>query len=203
MASVVSATCTPRRRLIRDVRQRKTTSTMPEYADIYVLGSERTEQAIGDFLDHFLPSRIESADEYEIPQYSESPDVVYTKASDLIRHCCKNRNEVHTIYWRSDAQPEHVMIFFLRDGALIYGISTPADVHQQVDRVAADLGVFLDTEKVIVSYEDLPPESSEGFHAHYGSLPPNPGEAARRCRAHRPIKKANKSCEATGDNVPS
>ena len=161
---------------------------MPQYADIYALGGQRTEETIIRFLDRFLPSRIESADEYEIPQYSRSPEKVYATAPELISHCCENPNEVHTIYWRSDTQPEHAMIFFLRDGALIFGISTPADVHQQVDRVAADLGEFLHTEKVIVTYEDLPPESSEGFHALYGSLPPNPDETARRNRAHRPIK---------------
>jgi len=32
---------------------------MPEYADIYGLAKDRTEAAVTEFLDHFLPSRIE------------------------------------------------------------------------------------------------------------------------------------------------
>lgn len=167
---------------------------MPEYADIYALGGARTEQSIEAFLDRFLPSRIESADEYEIPQYSASPTVVYTNAADLIRHCCKNENEVHTIYWRSDAQPEHAMVFFLRDGGLIVGVSTPSDDSQRVDRIATDLGGLFDTEEVIVAYEDLPPESTKDFTSFFHSLPPYPDETSRRTCAHRPIKGEQVSC---------
>jgi hypothetical protein len=161
---------------------------MPEYADIYALASKRTEQAITDFLDHFLPGRIESADEYEIPQYSGSPITVYTHAEDLIRHCCGNPNEVHAIYWRSDQQSEYAMVFFLEDGGLIFGVSTPAEDRHRVDWIADELKRFLDAEGVIVTYEDLPPESTEEFVAFFQSLPSHPDDTARRSRAHRPIK---------------
>lgn len=161
---------------------------MPEYADIYALASNRTEQAITEFLDHFLPERVESADEYEIPQYSDAPTAVYTKASELIRHCCDNPNEAHTVYWRSENEPAHAMVFFLGDGGLIFGVSTPADDHNRINSVADDLGRFLNSEEVIVTYEDLPPESSEDFRSFLQSLPPKPDETARRSRAHRPSK---------------
>lgn len=100
---------------------------MPEYADIYALASRRTEQAVTEFLDHFLPDRVESAAEYEIPQYSDAPTTVFTQASDLIRYCCDNPNEVHAVYWRSETRPEHAMVFFYGDGGLIFGVSTPAE----------------------------------------------------------------------------
>lgn len=161
---------------------------MPEYADIYALSSKRTEQAITEFLDQFLPERVDSSDEYEIPQFSSSPTIVYTKASELIRHCCDNPTEVHAIYWRSENQPEHAMVFFHEDGGLILGVSTPADDHHRVDLIAHDLGRFLKTEKVIVTYEGLPPESTVEFLSILKTLPPNPGETARCGRAHRPIK---------------
>lgn len=161
---------------------------MPEYADIYALASKRSGQAITEFLDHFLPERVESADEYEIPQYSDAPTTVFTKASNLIRYCCDNPIEVHAVYWRSENQPEHAMVFFLGDGGLIFGVSTPAEVHQRVDLVADELGRFLNTEEVIVTYEDLPPESTEDFRSFFQRLPTKPDETARRCRAHRPIK---------------
>lgn len=161
---------------------------MPEYADIYAVASNRTEQAITEFLDHFLPERVESADEYEIPQYSDAPTTVFTKALDLIRYCCDNPIEVHAAYWRSESQPEHAMVFFLGDGGLIFGVSTPAEVHHRVDMVAGELGRFLNTEEVIVTYEDLPPESAEDFRSFFQRLPTKPDETARRSRAHRPIK---------------
>jgi len=161
---------------------------MPEYADIYALASKRTEQVITAFLDHFLPDRVESADEYEIPQYSSSPTTIYTKASDIIRHCCDSATEVHAVYWRSESGSEHAMVFFLRDGGLIFGVSTPAEDHRKVDSITDDLGRFLDTEEVVVTYEDIPPESSEDFRSLFQSLQPNPDETARHSRAHRPIK---------------
>ena len=171
-----------------NVRLKKQTSPMPEYADIYAVSEERTEQAITRFLDCFLPSRIESADEYEIPQYAEAPTTVFTEVADLIRHCCSNRSEVHTIYWRSDSQSEHAMVFFLRDGGLIVGISTPADDARRVDEVACELERFLGSQEVIVTYENLPPDSTEDFRSLFHNLSPRPDETARRSRAHRPIK---------------
>lgn len=80
------------------------------------------------------------------------------------------------------------MVFFLGDGGLIFGVSTPAEDHNQIDLIANDLGRFLNSEEVIVTYEDLPPESSEDFRSFFQSLPPKPDETARRSRAHRPIK---------------
>jgi len=47
---------------------------MPEYSDIYVISDKRDKNTIDLFLEHFLPKREESADEYEVPQYSENPE---------------------------------------------------------------------------------------------------------------------------------
>ena len=161
---------------------------MPEYADVYAIGGDRTEQAITQFLDCFLPSRVESADEYEIPQYSDSPAVVYTRAADLIHHCCANRNEVHTIYWRSDEELEHAMVFFLADGGVILGVSTPAENSKRVDQIANKLERYIGGDNVFITYEDTPPESTHEFFALLNSLDSNPDEFARRTRVHRRIK---------------
>ena len=165
---------------------------MPEYADIYVLGRKRCPDAIIGFLDHFLPSRRESADEYEVPQYSKAPHTVFNTADNLIAFCCQNPKEPHTSYWQSEAEDEHAEVFFLKDGGLIFGISTPADNHSKVDAVSNELVRFFDTDEVIVTYEDLPPASVHDFHSFFANLPriddAASAEAARRTRAHRPIK---------------
>ena len=170
---------------------------MPEYADIYAIGGDRSERAITQFLDTFLPTRVESADEYEIPQYSDSPTIVYTKASDLILHCCTNRNEVHAIYWRSDEPPEHAMVFFLVDGGVILGVSTPAENSERVDQIASKLERHVGSDKAFITYEDTPPESIQEFCALLNSLDSNPGELARKTRVHRRIK-----CEPSGEPEP-
>jgi hypothetical protein len=101
---------------------------MPEYSDIYVISDKRDKNTIDLFLEHFLPKREESADEYEVPQYSENPEVVFNSAFELIDYCAKNKNIEHSIYWRAleNRKPEHGMVFFLEDGYVIYGLSTDA-----------------------------------------------------------------------------
>jgi hypothetical protein len=160
---------------------------MPEYADIYALSKHRTVPAITAFLDAFLPSRIESADEYEIPQYSEAPTVVYTNAAEVIRHCCENRSEVHAIYWRTDARWEHAMVFFLADEGLILGVSTPAADASRVDQIAEQLSRHVGSDDVYVTYEDTSPDSIRDFNALLRDLDPNPTESHRGTRVHRRI----------------
>jgi hypothetical protein len=160
---------------------------MPEYADIYVVEKRRTPESVNAFLEHFLPSRRESADEYCVPQYSESPVEIFTAAEALIAFCCQNPREPHAIYWHSTITPEHAMAFFLEDGGLICGISTPADNPRRVDAVAAELGRFLGTQDVLVTYEDLPPASVESFTSFVGQLPRASAKTARGMRAHRAI----------------
>ena len=168
---------------------------MPEYADIYVLRGNRCHDAIVSFLDHFLPSRRASADDYEVPQYSETPHTVFKTSDELIAYCCQNPKEPHTIYWESEVEYEHAEVFFLKDGGLIFGISTPADNPAKVDSVSNELGRFFDTDEVIVTYEDLPPESIDEFHSLFANLPriddAESAKAARQTRAHRPIRIEN------------
>lgn len=161
---------------------------MPEYADIYGLSTTRTSDEIRRFLDRFLPSRIESADEYEVPQYSDSPHTVYQTADELIAHCCENPSEVHAIYWRSDAVPRHAEVFFLADRNLIFGISTPSEDHSTVDAAAHDLCSFLNSSDVFVTYEDVPPETTEEFRSVLDGLNDDPAESERQTRTHKPIR---------------
>lgn len=165
---------------------------MPEYADIYVLGRERSPDLITRFLDHFFPARSEAADEYEVPQFSEAPQMVFKTADELINHCCQHSKEAYSIYWRSNAGDEHAEVYFLEDGGLIFGVSTPAENHTRVDEVSSELGRFFETDEIFVTYEDLPPDSVDGFKAFLASLPAivdlAGAEAARRTRAHRPIE---------------
>ena len=160
---------------------------MPEFADIYGLSVTRTSNEIYRFLEHFLPSAVESADEYEIPQYSDCPHTVLQTADELIAHCCENSNEVHALYWRSDSIQRHAEVFFLEDQNLIFGISTPSEDPSAVDAVARDLCSFLNSSDVFVTYEDVPPENTNEFRVVLENLNDEPTEGERRSRAHKPI----------------
>ena len=178
---------------------------MPEYADIYALGNERKPEAVVAFLDRFLPDRIESADEYEVPQFSRDPQVIFKTAAELIDHCCEHRDEPHAIYWRSEASSEHAMVFFLADGTIILGVSTPADDSDRVDNISNEFIRHFGTEEIIVTYEDCPPELETGFRELFASLPRIPedisAEAARQTRAHRPIR-GEQDAPSNGGHAP-
>ena len=98
---------------------------MPSCFDVYAISNRRDPNSIEMFLNEFLPLREESADQYEFPQYSETSEATYTDAQSLIAKCCVQKTSEHGLYWRSlnDENPAHAMIFFLRDGHVIYGVS--------------------------------------------------------------------------------
>lgn len=101
---------------------------MPEYSDIYVISNKRDADTVANFLDHFLPEREECADEYEIPQYSGSPHTILSVADELVKYCSENKKMEHSVYWRAinNNKPECGMVFYLKDGNTIYGLSTDA-----------------------------------------------------------------------------
>jgi hypothetical protein len=94
------------------------------YADCYVLSNNRTKEFIYSFIDHFIPQREETADEYEIPQYSDSPVIVHKTADELIDYLVQNKNEIHTLYWRNIIEQDinGAMCFFTNDGNVILGL---------------------------------------------------------------------------------
>lgn len=94
------------------------------HADCYVLVNNRTKKYIHSFLDRFIPNREESANEYEVPQYSDNPLIIFQTADELITHLAENLHLNHTIYWRnkSDSELQGAMCFFTNDGNVIVGL---------------------------------------------------------------------------------
>lgn len=164
---------------------------MPEYADIYCRQTSRDESFIHECLDFFLPERLESANEYEFPQYAEEPDVIFTSAEKAIAYLAERGDRVHTIYWRNREGDEHVMVSWLVDGSIIFGRSTPSSNTQKVDLISKQFVDYFSTHEVVVTYENYPRELEEDFSKFYNSLPQIPNdmsiEEARRAIAHRPI----------------
>lgn len=131
---------------------------MPEYSDIYVISDKRSENDVEAFLDRFLPEREESADEYEVPQFSDSPDIVYSRAIDLVKHCSANKSAEHAIYWRAkdERKPEHGMVFYLKDGNVIFGLSTDASDPSFARELLERLKVHLHSDLGEIGHEASP-----------------------------------------------
>ena len=131
---------------------------MPEYSDIYIITGKRDSVTVEDFLQHFLPQREESADEYEIPQYSNNPEKVFNKAYELMKHCERNRKVEYSIYWRArgGVKPEHGMVFYLEDGNVIYGLSTDAEDQAYARRLLQEMKSYFNASHGYIGHEASP-----------------------------------------------
>ena len=133
------------------------------FYDVYVLSPKRSAEMIDRFLGRFAPVREESADEYCVPRFSDTPEHLFRRASELIDFCVIHPREPQGIYWRSVAarDPAHAMAFFTTDAALILGLSVSADS----DRWLAKLLAFTSAEVGLVLFEDPPPDTAAEFRA--------------------------------------
>jgi hypothetical protein len=140
-------------------------------ADIYVIKKTRSKKLADDFLNHFLPNRIESADEYLIPEYSDNPTYEFDNADELMSFLEKNENYTNRIYWRNTDEEnlnKHGMIFYNEDGTMIFGISRNANMNgnlntENEDQCLAEMKKYFDTNLGYIHYENPPANSYEEF----------------------------------------
>jgi hypothetical protein len=134
---------------------------MSGYYDVYALATARTTDEVQRFLAHFAPEREESADDYTIPRFSDSPLYVFDRANEVIEYCVSHLTEPQSIYWRClrESGPAHAMVFFTTDGALLLGLSVITDEDQWLK----DLKAFAGSNVGCVLFEEAPPDSAEEF----------------------------------------
>ena len=139
---------------------------MPDFADIYVLSKNRDKASILTFLESFACFREQSADEYEVLQYAQSPARIFRTPEELIDHCCHHKEECHAIYWRVLAnEASHAMLFFLSDGHVIYGLSVDSEKQASIDRLRDQMTETLEASPPLVLWECAPPDSATEFIA--------------------------------------
>lgn len=137
---------------------------MPEFADIYVLSMARDTGMVSAFLEKFAASREETAQEYEIPQYSKNPSHIFRHADSLIDHCCTHPSESYGIYWRVSFSPAaHAMLFFLSDGCMIYGLSVEAEKEDDIQTLRHGLMEHTQSSASLIAWEQAPPDSAQEF----------------------------------------
>lgn len=144
---------------------------MGQYADIYVAVKTRSKQHATDFLNHFLPDRKESADEYEFPQYSKVTDKEFETVDELMTYLEGNVNSEYNVYWRGTdiSNPnKHGMLFYTKDEALIFGISRDADIEGHLNTENEDECLVLmkehfQTKVGYITYDDTPFKTFEKF----------------------------------------
>jgi hypothetical protein len=132
-------------------------------SDIYVLVGNRDVKIVQKFLRHFVPDNREMADEYEIPQYSDSPDFLFNKAIELMRYCEEHTEVPHAIYWfnKQKEDPRDAMVFYTNDGKMILGLSIEDESQEQ--EWLKQLKNFSQSDQGCILYESPPPDNSKEF----------------------------------------
>jgi hypothetical protein len=154
---------------------------MGQYSDIYIAVKTRYKQKGIDFLNHFLPKRVESADEYEFPQYSSKTEIEFDSVEDLMNYLETDKNAEYNLYWRSidDSNPnKHGMLFYTKDEAIIFGISRDADIGGNLNTENEDeclklMKEYFQTDIGYITYEDTPTDSYNEFGEKVNELENN------------------------------
>ena len=144
---------------------------MEYFADIYVIKKTRSKKLADDFLNHFLPNRQESADEYLIPEYSDNPTCEFDNADELMSFLEKNENYSNRVYWQNTDEKnlnKHGMIFYNEDGTMTFGISRDADMSgnlktENEDQCLTEMKKYFDTNLGYIHYENPPAKSYDEF----------------------------------------
>lgn len=139
--------------------------------DIYLIQKSRSKSMGVDFLNAFLPFREESADEYLIPKYSDNPIAEFDNAEDLMTFLEFNPECTQSIYWRNTDENnpnKHGMIFYSKDGNMIFGISRNADMSgnlntESEDECLKEMKEFFKSEIAYIDYENPPADSYTEF----------------------------------------
>ncbi len=109
-----------------------------------------------------MPNAKSSAEEFEFPQYSSSPRYVFSSVADAMELCFKNHDIDYRFYWhnKKNIKPEHAMLFFLKDGALIYGFSTDASDAKYINELLLKLESLIESDVGLVTWEFAPDVNS-------------------------------------------
>lgn len=137
------------------------------FADCYVLTDKRTESFIEEFLDHFVPKRRESIDDYEVPQHADKPVEIFNTAREAVKFLVENKSVKYSLYWENPIKSDlrGAELFFTDDSYLIMGIycETKFPNTEIEDKIFKQIKEFCGSAEGYITYEDTPPLNSEEF----------------------------------------
>lgn len=128
--------------------------------ELYIL-CPRTMPIINMFFKLFLPNWEKLAEEYEVPQYADNPEIVFENPDEIISYLIKNHEYDYSMYFQNkkNEEPEQGMLFFTNDGYLIIGIVVRSDYINWFKK----LKNTFDASFGYLTLEEVPPNSSFDF----------------------------------------
>lgn len=138
-----------------------------DFSDCYVLSENRNTKFIIDFLNQFVPNRINTTEGYAIPHYAGNEVITFKKDANLIEYLVENKTVTYSFYWENNKNSEitHAMCFFTNDGKIILGLSTKTKFPNTEieDNIMKKMKEFISNEYFLITYEEPAPLNSLEF----------------------------------------
>ena len=141
---------------------------MPEYIDSYYLVNSRESKVVYNFFAKYSFVKKKLADDYPIPQYSDSPERIFYSDADLLLYLENNFDCEYLIYWENIEENSEIRFFILQytnDGKMILGVSIVGKKLDSKESVQLfiDIKNYLNSQKACITIEEPPPTNSIEF----------------------------------------
>ena len=141
---------------------------MAQYIDSYYLVEHRKPILVKQFLDKYMPNAIESAEDYPVPLYNDSPVTVFYNIETLLFYLEREKECEYAVYWQNlneNQRIKHFMVFHTDDGKMIFGVSVAASKPDDLLSITVfnELKVYLNSEIACITAEEPPPANSQEF----------------------------------------
>ena len=141
---------------------------MPQYIDSYYLIDSRKSEFVYDFFAKYSHTRKELADDYPIPQFSDSPERIFYSVGELLLYLEDNPNFEYAIYWENEDKKSEIKQFTLQytnDGKMIFGVSIVGNEPDSIKSVQLfrEIKSYLNSKKACITVEEPPPINSIEF----------------------------------------
>jgi hypothetical protein len=138
--------------------------------ELYALGDDRTARFARGFLERFLPERESLQAEFPVPENEDEPRVTFQAEDEILAYLEATPGEPYGLYWgdRNPASSRQAMLFYTRDGKVIFGLAEAAE--DAAERLR-ELSRFVGAQYALMGSEERPPETAR--------------ESVERCRRSR------------------
>ena len=141
---------------------------MPQCLDLYFLVDNRKTSTIYEFFDHYAFRKSELADEYPIPQFSNSVYQTFYSDNHLLEYLEGHADCGYIIYWQNLNERSDIYQFVVQytsDGKMIVGITVKSTKPSETKCISIfkEMKDYFNAHFGCITSEEAPPETSEAF----------------------------------------
>lgn len=141
---------------------------MPQFVESYYLLNNRDSKGILSFLEKKSVKKIELAEDYPVPQYSDIIEQTFYSDEELMFFLESNPSYDYNIYWENENKESIIKQFsvhFTDDGKVIFGVAIKGSELNSEDSIKLFIEVkkYLNCSIACITSDESPPTNSIEF----------------------------------------